>query len=332
MNRTSQRLRALTAAIAAAILLLGDGAGLRPAGPGRLHRRHHPARRPARRAHPPGARRRQLRRPGPDRGAREGRLRRPLPRDPARATTSARSGASTTAAAASTSTACAATPTAAPPDRVVVIAKNRLTGGLAGALAHLRRHARGADHRPPDPAGAAAEGHSPAAAAHRRAGEGRARRLPRSPGRGRGLLRHRAPGEGRPGGLRGGARHRRPQPRRPHAPRQQAQPGLDGQDVHGGRDRPARGRGQALLPGPRLEVPRREGLDEGRPLEGARRAPAEPHLGPRLVLQRHLRAHGAPAAAEGRRLQAAGGRGDARLRARARSGSTATRASSSPGR
>ena len=59
-----------------------------------------------------------------------------------------------------------------------------------------------------------------------------------------------------------------------------------------------------------------QGLDEGRPLEGARRAPAEPHLGPRLVLQRHLRAHGAPAPAEGRRLQAARGRGDARLRAR----------------
>ena len=45
-----------------------------------------------------------------------------------------------------------------------------------------------------------------------------------------------------------------------------------------------------------------------------------------------VRAHGAPAAAQGGRLQAAGGRGDARLRARDRGGSTATRGSSSPGR
>ncbi len=123
--------------------------------------------------------------------------------------------------------------------------------GLAGALVHVRRHAGGAHHRPADPAGAAAEGRPPAPAAHRRPGEGRARRVPRSPGGGGGVLGHGAPGPRRPGGLRGRPRDRRAQPRRADAPRQQAQPGLDGQDVHGGGDRPARGRGQALLPGPR---------------------------------------------------------------------------------
>ena len=240
--------------------------------------------------------------------------------------------ASTTAAAAWTSTASAATRRRSPERPRGGDREEPAHRGVAGALVHVRRHARGAHHRAADPAGAAAEGRAPAPAAHRRR-----RRWPSStrsstgwPRRRRSRARALLARDGRVvfEAARGIAD-------RNHgvadASRHQAQPGLDGQDVHGGGGRPARRRGQALLPGPRREVPRREGLDEGRPLEGAHRAPAQPHLGPRLLLQRDLRADGAPAAAQGRRLQAARGRGDARLRAGHAAGSTATPASCSPG-
>ena len=51
--------------------------------------------------------------------------------------------------------------------------------GLAGPHHELRRHAGGTDHRDGAAARAAAQGPAPPAAADRRAGQGRARRLPR---------------------------------------------------------------------------------------------------------------------------------------------------------
>ena len=102
-----------------------------------------------------------------------------------------------------------------PPGRVVVIARNRLTQGWQGLSLTFdgtpEERITGMQIQPARPP----KGTPPLPALTADAGEGRARSLPRPSGRGRGLLRHRPAGEGRPGGLRGGARRRRPQPRRP---------------------------------------------------------------------------------------------------------------------